>query len=73
MIDFTWKFQNAANEVVRAGIYRYGTGWKGSLSDERSLHWSDAEGTRYWVATETPALKEALRTVAESMDPNFGK
>jgi len=77
VIDLTWKFQNAANEVIRAGIYRYGTGWKGSLSDERSLHWSDAEGTRYWVATEastvTPALKEALQMVAESMDPGFSK
>jgi hypothetical protein len=76
-IDFVWSFVADSGEILRAGIYRYGDGFKGDVVNPASLHWSDGSGTRYWVAVEakelTPALKDALYTVAASLDPSFAK
>jgi hypothetical protein len=73
--DFFWSFIGASGEIVRAGIYRYGDGFKGEVINPSSLHWSDADGTRYWVAADvmemTPALEDTLYAVARSMDPSF--
>jgi len=75
MIDFAWRFENRAGEGMRAGIYRYGPGSEASAMGTRSLHWSDGNGTRFWVAAEaaevTPSLEEELYRVAESMDPEL--
>ncbi len=75
--DFLWSFVGASGEIVRAGIYRYGEGFRGEVINPASLHWNDAQGTRYWVATDakemTPALENALYAVARSMDPSFAR
>jgi len=74
-LDFTWTFEDAAGQVIRAGIYRYGKSFDGMHSGERSLHWKGKAGARYWVAAD-PAVAApdpaALRAIAESMDPAFG-
>ncbi len=73
-LDFTWTFEDAAGQVIRAGIYRYGKSFDGMHSSERSLHWRGKGGARYWVAAD-PAVaapdQETLRAIAESMDPAF--
>ncbi|HWM89646.1 MAG TPA: hypothetical protein VN493_02650 [Thermoanaerobaculia bacterium] len=73
-LDFTWKFEDAAGQVIRAGIYRYGKSFDGMHSSERSRHWRGKGGARYWVAAD-PAVaapdQAALRAIAESMDPAF--
>lgn len=77
VIDFTWTFANAAGEIIRAGIYRYGDDSGAPSIGPRSLHWSDGEGHRYWVAADVPEMtadvEEALYRVARSMDPEFGQ
>jgi hypothetical protein len=75
VIDFTWTFAGESGESIRAGIYRYDDSSEAWSMGPRSLHWSDAHGTRFWVAVDgpevTPALEEQLYRVAESMDPEF--
>lgn len=75
VIDFTWTFEGAAGEIIRAGIYRYGDDSDASSKGSRSLHWGDGAGHRYWVAADGPAMtadiEEALHRVARSMDPGF--
>ncbi len=75
-IDFVWSFIGSSGEIVRAGIYRYGEGFQGEAINPASLHWSDARGTRYWVAADpkekmTPALEDTLYSLARSIDPSF--
>jgi hypothetical protein len=75
MIDFAWRCENRVGEGIRAGIYHYGPDSEASAMGERSLHWSDGSGTRFWVAAEaaemTPKLEEELYRVAVSMDPEL--
>jgi hypothetical protein len=76
-VDFAWSFMGAGGEIVRAGIYRYGDGFQGETVNDASLHWSDARGTRYWVAVDakeiTPALTDTLYSVARSMDASYAR
>lgn len=73
-LDLAWTFEDAAGQVIRAGIYRYGKAFDGMHLGERSLHWKGKGGARYWVAAD-PAMAapdpETLRAIAESMDPAF--
>ncbi len=75
VLDFTWTFVDPAGEVVRAGIYRYGSASGTTFKGPGSLHWGDGNGNRYWVAAETdsvtPSLQDSLYAVARSMDPAF--
>lgn len=75
VLDFTWTYADPAGEVVRAGIYRYGSASGISLRSPGSLHWGDGNGNRYWVAAETdavtPSLQDALYSIARSMNPAF--
>jgi hypothetical protein len=77
-LDFVWSFVGARGEILRAGIYRYGDGFKGEVRNAKSLHWSDARGTRYWVALDakdelTADREEALNALASSLDPTFAR
>ena len=75
VLDFTWTFIDPAGEVVRAGIYRYGSASGTTFRGPGALHWGDGNGNRYWVAAETdsvtPSLQDSLYAVARSMDPSF--
>jgi hypothetical protein len=75
VLDLTWTFVDTAGEVVRAGIYRYGSTFATSLKGPGSLHWADGNGNRYWVAAETdavtPSLQDSLYAIARSMDSAF--
>ncbi|MEA2559420.1 MAG: polysaccharide biosynthesis protein PslG [Acidobacteriota bacterium] len=76
VLDFTWTFEDAAGQVIRGGIYRYGKSFDGMQVSERSLHWRGKGGARYWVAADPSVAAPdpaALRAIAESMDPAFGK
>lgn len=75
IIDFTWTLEGGGGEVINAGIYRYGDGPGPTFVGPSSLHWSNEAGARFWVAAEAPemteSLKEALYSVAKSMDPEL--
>lgn len=74
ILDFTWTFEDAIGQVIRAGIYRYQQGFDATVVGDRSLHWSGPGGARYWVAADPAVVapdQEALRSVAQSMDPAF--
>jgi hypothetical protein len=77
--DFSWSFTGKNGEILRAGVYSFGTSLPGqaaaSQSDPGSLSWGDKSGARYWVAadpsTAAQPVQDELYQLARSLDPTF--
>jgi len=73
-VDAVWELRNRNGSTLQAGVYRYGEAdGNAFIADARSIHWSDANGFRYWVSALSGATpsRTTLEQIARSLDPTF--